>query len=66
MAVSVQRIIVVRHGERLDCVDYSWGKTTSRPYDPPLTEKGFEQARETAEKFAGKVVRYPIRSRFTL
>lgn len=52
---DLQRIIVIRHGERLDCVDDSWGDTTDRPYDPPLTEKGVEQARETGKQFVGKV-----------
>ena len=51
----LQRIIVIRHGERLDCVDYSWTDTAARPYDPPLTESGVQQARETGKRFVGKV-----------
>ena len=50
-----QRIIVIRHGERLDNVDYTWTDTAARPYDPPLTEKGVEEARETGKRFMGKV-----------
>ena len=52
---SKQRVIVVRHGERLDNVDYTWTETAARPYDPPLTEKGVEQARDTGKRFLRKV-----------
>lgn len=50
-----QTIIVIRHGERIDLVDYSWTDTAARPYDPPLTDKGVEQAREVGKEFVGKV-----------
>ena len=50
-----QRVIVIRHGERLDNVDYTWTDTATRPYDPPLTERGVEQARETGKRFMTKV-----------
>ena len=53
----MQSIIVIRHGERLDCVDYTWAETAARPYDPPLTEKGVEQARDAGKRFVGKVCR---------
>ena len=58
LMLTPQRIIVVRHGERLDNVDYRWTDTADRPYDPPLTEKGEEQARETGKRFVGKVIVY--------
>ncbi|KAJ1982292.1 hypothetical protein H4R34_001767 [Dimargaris verticillata] len=34
----------VRHGERRDHVDPSWADSTPRPYDPPLSDEGIEQA----------------------
>lgn len=34
----------VRHGERSDDAIPGWEKTAARPWDPPLTEKGFQQA----------------------
>ena len=52
---SLQRIIVIRHGERLDNVDYMWTSTAARPYDPPLTEIGVQQARDAGKRFLGKV-----------
>ena len=51
-----QRVIVIRHGERLDNVDYSWAETASRQYDPPITEAGVAQANEAAKKFVDKVL----------
>ncbi|MCB0036292.1 MAG: histidine phosphatase family protein [Anaerolineales bacterium] len=41
------RIYVVRHGMRLDHEEKSWGKTAARPFDPPLSANGLEQARQT-------------------
>jgi broad specificity phosphatase PhoE len=42
-------IVMARHGERRDYVDKASGKnwipTTSRPWDPPLSENGVEQSR---------------------
>ena len=35
---------IVRHGERTDQVDPEWLETAVRPFDPPLTLKGCEQA----------------------
>ena len=53
-----QRLIIIRHGERLDNVDPDWERTTERPYDPPLTEDGEEEVRTVGqERFSGKVGR---------
>eukprot|EP00243_Klebsormidium_subtile_P009836 TRINITY_DN504_c0_g1_i1.p1 TRINITY_DN504_c0_g1~~TRINITY_DN504_c0_g1_i1.p1 ORF type:complete len:353 (+),score=47.91 TRINITY_DN504_c0_g1_i1:32-1090(+) len=41
---NVQNMFVVRHGERSDDAIPGWEKTAARPWDPPLTEKGFQQA----------------------
>ena len=50
-----QYLFVIRHGERLDNVDYKWLDTAERPYDPPLTKRGEKQACEAANRFKGKV-----------
>ncbi len=50
-----QVVIVIRHGERIDNVDYDWVIRSKRPYDPPLTEVGVKQAREVGSAFKGKV-----------
>ena len=52
---SRQSIIVIRHGERADVVDYTWTETAARPYDPPLTERGVEQVGEVVKEFEKKV-----------
>ena len=51
-----QRLFIIRHGERLDNVDYSWTNTAKRPYDPPLTAHGTEEAATAARgRLKGKV-----------
>ncbi len=50
-----QTVLVVRHGERLDNVDYDWVTRTERPYDPPLTEAGVREARRAGDVFKEKV-----------
>ena len=52
---SPQSIFVIRHEERLDFVDYSWRYKAARPYDPPITEEGVEQAKEAGKRFLDKV-----------
>lgn len=52
---QVQVVIVIRHGERIDNVDYDWVIRSKRPYDPPLTEVGVKQAWEVGSAFKGKV-----------
>jgi hypothetical protein len=40
-----QHIFIMRHGERMDHADPSWGESASRPWDPPpLTDVGRWQA----------------------
>lgn len=41
------RLVIVRHGERLDNVQPRWTNTAERPHDPPLTDRGREQADAT-------------------
>ncbi|KAJ2068385.1 hypothetical protein GGI08_000899 [Coemansia sp. S2] len=45
-------IYVVRHGERIDHIDDNWTRTSTTPYDPPLTADGYAQARK-----AGTMIR---------
>ena len=52
---KIQRIFIIRHGERLDNVDYEWELTAERPYDPPLTDDGTKQAFDAGLRFKDKV-----------
>jgi broad specificity phosphatase PhoE len=45
-------VYVMRHGERQDMVDPSWGASTSRPWDPPLSQFGMQQATQRGQEFA--------------
>jgi hypothetical protein len=45
-----QYLVVMRHGERLDEVDVAWRETAERPWDPPLSPKGEQQARDAAKR----------------
>ncbi|KAJ4956280.1 hypothetical protein NE237_013063 [Protea cynaroides] len=36
----LQNVIVMRHGDRLDCSEFLWITTTRRPWDTPLAESG--------------------------
>lgn len=44
MISSCTHVVQVRHGERSDDAIPGWEKTADRPWDPPLTKKGFQQA----------------------
>ena len=52
----INRIYVVRHGEREDFIDPSWNNTHERFFDPPLSAHGLEQAQEVSKFFADKKV----------
>ncbi len=45
-----QIIWLARHGNRLDFVDPEWFKTASRPFDPPLSPDGVQQAQSLARR----------------
>lgn len=47
---------IVRHGERADQADDEWWRRASRPHDPPLTDRGFQQAAAAAEALNGAKV----------
>ena len=48
------KLYVIRHGSRVDHEDRSWGKTAERPHDPPISEKGWRQARQTGRYLQDK------------
>lgn len=52
----IERIYVVRHGEREDFVDPNWSDTHERYFDPPLSAHGFDQAEEVSKFFADKKI----------
>lgn len=50
MSSVIKSVVVVRHGERLDYITRdnggNWISTSDRPWDPPLTDNGKNQASE--------------------
>ena len=53
---ELQRIYVMRHGERLDSIDRQWSKRAVRPYDTPLSAHGkHEVTRLVKHRLANKV-----------
>ena len=42
----LKSIIIMRHGERIDCIDSQKDKQLLSEYDPELTEKGIKQAKD--------------------
>ena len=53
---AIQRLFVMRHGERLDTMDPRWKRTASRVYDTPITKKGEIAAfRIAKDRYMGKV-----------
>ena len=49
-----QTVWIARHANRLDFVNPEWFATADRPYDPPLSEDGFEQAGRLARRLAAE------------
>ncbi|HAN45513.1 MAG TPA: histidine phosphatase family protein [Cyanobacteria bacterium UBA8156] len=43
---------IARHANRQDFVDPRWFETADRPYDPPLSADGWQQARALAQRLA--------------
>mmetsp|Transcript_11529 Transcript_11529/g.35253 ORF Transcript_11529/g.35253 Transcript_11529/m.35253 type:complete len:227 (+) Transcript_11529:89-769(+) len=48
--MGLQKVLIARHGERIDHVDRSWKKSAELPHDPFLTERGLSQAQSLAER----------------
>ena len=42
-----QSLYIIRHGDRFDYSYPQWKESASRPGDPPLSDLGHQQARET-------------------
>jgi len=59
-------VFIVRHGERIDHIDEKWIKMAKRPFDPGLSTRGMEQAREVGEKLKkdGETIDYIYSSPF--
>lgn len=45
---------LVRHGDRIDVEDLSWGKTALRPHDPGLSATGVANAEAVGARLAGE------------
>lgn len=57
----MQHVFIIRHGERLDNVDYNWVVKSSRPYDPPITNDGEKEVIAAAERFKDVVCVYKFK-----
>ena len=61
---SPRYIVVARHGERLDYVQRDagtpWTPTAAKPYDPPLTDHGREQAYQLGRHLQKELQRLQI------
>ncbi|XP_078155827.1 uncharacterized protein LOC144551639 [Carex rostrata] len=54
----LQRVIVMRHGDRIDEFNDMWSRKAQRPWDPPLSRDGFERAWSTGRKL--RQIGFPI------
>ncbi|MCU0518756.1 MAG: histidine phosphatase family protein [Oscillatoria sp. Prado101] len=59
-----QTVWIARHANRLDFVNPDWFITADRPYDPPLSPDGEEQARALAKRMAGESIAHIFASPF--
>ncbi|MGL5079890.1 MAG: histidine phosphatase family protein [Microcoleaceae cyanobacterium] len=59
-----QTVWIARHGNRIDFVNPEWFKTAERPYDPHLSEDGFVQAQQLANRLAGEGITQVFSSPF--
>lgn len=62
--LMTQTVWIARHGNRLDFVNPAWFNTAERPYDPPLSEDGFVQASQLAQRLAGVGIKHIFASPF--
>ncbi|MFQ3679102.1 MAG: histidine phosphatase family protein [Pseudanabaenaceae cyanobacterium] len=60
----MSQLWIARHANRQDFVDPRWLETADRPYDPPLSADGWEQARALAQRLAAAPIRYLYASPF--
>jgi broad specificity phosphatase PhoE len=59
-----QTVWIARHGNRLDFVNPEWFNTAERPYDPPLSEDGLEQAKQLGQRLVGERIAHIFASPF--
>jgi broad specificity phosphatase PhoE len=59
-----QIIWIARHANRLDFVNPEWFLTAERPYDPPLSEDGFLQAQQLANRLQKEKISHIFASPF--
>jgi broad specificity phosphatase PhoE len=59
-----QTVWIARHGNRLDFVNPEWFNTAQRPYDPPLSEDGIEQAKRLGQRLQGEGIVHIFASPF--
>ncbi|GLI68835.1 hypothetical protein VaNZ11_013378 [Volvox africanus] len=62
--VLEQNVYCMRHGHRQDEEEDVWHISAARPWDPPLSAKGRQQAREAATQFKSKNIDYVFTSPF--
>lgn len=59
-----QIVWIARHANRLDFVNPDWFLTAKRRYDPPLSDDGFVQASQLAQRLKGKKIAHIFASPF--
>jgi broad specificity phosphatase PhoE len=59
-----QTVWIARHGNRLDFVNPEWFNTAKRPYDPPLSQDGLEQAMQLGQRLVGEGIVHIFASPF--
>lgn len=59
-----QIVWIARHANRLDFVNPDWFLTAVRRYDPPLSEDGFIQAQQLANRLKGEKIAHIFASPF--
>uniref|UniRef100_A0A914UQ20 Uncharacterized protein n=1 Tax=Plectus sambesii TaxID=2011161 RepID=A0A914UQ20_9BILA len=65
MATSNQRVLwACRHGERIDHIDANWRHTARAYDDPPLSDRGVIQAKETGERLKSEEIDFIFASPF--
>uniref|UniRef100_A0A061R113 Phosphoglycerate mutase-like protein n=1 Tax=Tetraselmis sp. GSL018 TaxID=582737 RepID=A0A061R113_9CHLO len=57
-------VVVLRHGIRMDDVESQWLDSTETPWNPPLSDAGILQAKETAQTLSALGIRRVICSPF--
>lgn len=59
-----QIVWIARHANRLDFVNPDWFITAKRRYDPPLSDDGFVQANQLAQRLKGEKIAHIFASPF--